>query len=66
VHSEFKLIEKRSRFTCLQIWIHPDQRGLKPSYDQKNFAAAETQGQLSWSLARMHGPVRAPGVMKLL
>ncbi|MFB2975586.1 pirin family protein [Microseira sp. BLCC-F43] len=30
----------------LQIWILPNQIGLKPSYEQKMFADAEKQGQL--------------------
>ncbi|MCD8488694.1 MAG: pirin family protein [Desertifilum sp.] len=30
----------------LQIWILPNQEGLKPSYEQKAFSAAEKQGQL--------------------
>lgn len=30
----------------LQIWIHPDQRGLKPGYEQQAFAPSELHGQL--------------------
>jgi len=30
----------------LQIWIVPEQRGLKPSYEQKTFTAEEKQGRL--------------------
>src|SRR5580693_4299844 len=30
----------------LQIWILPDQRGLKPSYEQKNFPTGERTNRL--------------------
>src|SRR5262249_18433050 len=30
----------------LQIWIVPDQKGLKPGYEQKTFADAEKRGTL--------------------
>lgn len=30
----------------LQIWILPNIRGIKPSYEQKHFALAEKQGKL--------------------
>jgi redox-sensitive bicupin YhaK (pirin superfamily) len=36
-HSEFNLAEAPVHF--YQIWIFPDQGGLKPSYDQRNFDA---------------------------
>jgi redox-sensitive bicupin YhaK (pirin superfamily) len=32
----------------LQIWIFPDQKGLKPSYEQKNFSNEEKNGK--WRL----------------
>jgi hypothetical protein len=34
-HSEFNLAEKPVHF--YQIWIHPDSKGLRPSYDQHSF-----------------------------
>jgi hypothetical protein len=34
-HSEFNLTERPVHF--YQIWIFPDKRGLKPSYDQKTY-----------------------------
>ncbi len=43
-HSEFNLGEKPVHF--YQIWIFPDESGLKPSYDQKHFEAAAWQNQL--------------------
>jgi redox-sensitive bicupin YhaK (pirin superfamily) len=30
----------------LQIWLLPNQKGLKPSYEQKNFSAEDKQGKL--------------------
>ncbi|MEY4763848.1 MAG: hypothetical protein RI907_521 [Pseudomonadota bacterium] len=30
----------------LQIWIEPTERGIKPSYEQKNFDEASKRGQL--------------------
>jgi redox-sensitive bicupin YhaK (pirin superfamily) len=30
----------------LQIWIEPDQLGVKPGYEQKNFVPAEKKGRL--------------------
>jgi len=30
----------------LQIWLLPDEEGLSPSYEQKNFADSEKQGRL--------------------
>lgn len=30
----------------LQIWLIPDQQGIQPRYEQKNFPPAERQGQL--------------------
>jgi redox-sensitive bicupin YhaK (pirin superfamily) len=34
-HSEFNRADKPVHF--YQIWIYPDTRGLKPTYDQKKF-----------------------------
>ncbi len=30
----------------LQIWIHPERRGLEPSYEQKRYSDAEKRGRL--------------------
>ncbi|MGL5079522.1 MAG: pirin family protein, partial [Waterburya sp.] len=30
----------------LQIWIMPEQKGIEPSYEEKNFAPTEKQGKL--------------------
>jgi hypothetical protein len=38
-HSEFNLAGRPVHF-C-QIWIFPDQKGLKPSYDQRTFEPAQ-------------------------
>lgn len=44
-HSEFNP-SRTEACHLLQIWIMPNARNLTPSYEQKNFADAERQGQL--------------------
>ena len=44
-HSEFNA-SKTAPVHFLQIWIVPDERGLKPSYEQKTFSDAEKRGRL--------------------
>jgi redox-sensitive bicupin YhaK (pirin superfamily) len=44
-HSEFNASET-APVHFLQIWLLPAQEGLKPSYEQKNFAASEKAGKL--------------------
>ena len=43
-HSEYNLADKPVHF--YQIWIFPDQAGLKPSYDQKHFEDQEWSNRL--------------------
>ncbi|MEM9271467.1 MAG: pirin family protein [Cyanobacteria bacterium P01_F01_bin.143] len=43
-HSEFNASDAEP-VHFLQIWIQPGQRGIKPSYEQKNFSEAEKQGK---------------------
>jgi redox-sensitive bicupin YhaK (pirin superfamily) len=45
LHSEFNP-SKENATRLLQIWIHPRERGLKPSYDQRFFAPEEKTGKL--------------------
>ncbi len=44
-HSEYNP-SKSERVHLLQIWILPQQEGLKPSYEQYAFKAEEKRGQL--------------------
>jgi quercetin 2,3-dioxygenase len=43
-HSEFNLAEDPVHF--YQIWIFPDEAGLEPTYDQKNYNAKEWKNRL--------------------
>jgi redox-sensitive bicupin YhaK (pirin superfamily) len=44
-HSEFNASDKEP-VHLLQIWIFPDKKGLKPSYEQKAFSEPEKRGKL--------------------
>jgi redox-sensitive bicupin YhaK (pirin superfamily) len=43
-HSEFN--PSKDPLRLLQIWMVPEKRGLKPTYDQKNFSVADKKGKL--------------------
>jgi redox-sensitive bicupin YhaK (pirin superfamily) len=44
-HSEFNA-SKTDPVHFLQIWLVPNEKGIKPSYEQKTFTDAEKQGRL--------------------
>jgi redox-sensitive bicupin YhaK (pirin superfamily) len=45
MHSEFNASEKEP-VHLYQIWMFPEEKGLKPVYDQKNFSEEEKRGKL--------------------
>jgi len=45
LHSEFNPSATEPT-RLLQIWIHPNETGLRPSYEQKAFAADDKRGRL--------------------
>ncbi|MFB6276560.1 MAG: pirin family protein [Halothece sp.] len=45
LHSEFNP-SKTDPVHLLQIWIIPDQKGIKPAYEQHNFSIDQTPGKL--------------------
>ncbi len=45
MHSEFNP-SGSAPVHFLQIWIQPDRRGVKPSYEERNFDAASKRGRL--------------------
>ena len=55
-HSEYNA-SKTQPVHFLQIWILPDQQGLKPSYDQKHFDDLDGQLRLVASAAGANGSI---------
>ncbi|WP_026293259.1 pirin family protein [Rudaea cellulosilytica] len=53
VHSEFNA-SQTDPVHFLQIWVIPEERGLKPSYEQHRFAAADLANQ--WHLIASRNP----------
>jgi len=45
LHSEFNA-SPQDQVHFLQIWIEPNERGIAPSYEQKNFSDEQKQGRL--------------------
>lgn len=44
-HSEFNA-SKTEPVHLLQVWMFPEEKGLKPAYDQKTFGVEEKKGKL--------------------
>ena len=44
-HSEMNASDK-DPVHFLQIWVHPDRRGLEPGYEERGFPDAEKEGRL--------------------
>ena len=59
-HSEFNPSHDES-VHLLQIWIMPDQQGLQPGYQQKNYPLQDKQGR--WCL--LASPDAAQGSLKI-
>jgi quercetin 2,3-dioxygenase len=59
-HSEFNP-SRDEKVHFLQIWIMPDQLGIKPGYQQRHFSAEEKRGR--WCL--LVSPDAAQGSLKL-
>ncbi len=55
-HSEFNASDVENT-RLLQIWIFPEKRGLKPSYEQKKIEAADMQNKLCLIAAREGGAI---------
>jgi quercetin 2,3-dioxygenase len=51
LHSEFNHSETEA-VHLLQIWLLPDQEGLSPSYEQRNFSPRKTPGKLNLVAAK--------------
>lgn len=60
LHSEFNH-SKEAPVHFLQIWIQPDTKGLKPSYEQKDFATNFERNQFNL----IAGPVSEGNVVKI-
>jgi len=55
-HSEYNAHKGETHF--LQIWIEPKHTGIKPSYEQKQFSAAEKRGGCASSPRQTAATVR--------
>ncbi|MBV8939259.1 MAG: pirin family protein [Alphaproteobacteria bacterium] len=51
VHSEYNPLDDEA-VHLLQIWIEPEQQGIAPGYEQKNFSAKRKSGQLTLLAAK--------------
>jgi redox-sensitive bicupin YhaK (pirin superfamily) len=59
-HSEFNYSESES-LHFLQIWVHPEGKGITPSYEEKSFPNASKQDQLRMIVS----PDGADGSLKI-
>ena len=60
-HSEYNA-SKSEPLRFLQIWILPDTKGIKPSYQQPKLSPSDIQGQLRLVISKDHANEHVAGI----